>query len=442
VSVKYDLNGDSAHIFSGSLAKYTEGVSPAYTEQFIHFGSSDYLNQGWNKNTQGQVSWVSYDQIINPANYGTAISTVVGSSLNQVDKNLSSPYIVELSFGYRRNRTNGSYVGINFVNKDWMNDLVITQDTSLAALTAFSNGGLNDGPIPSDWVVTGVNASGHTTYGLPRHFTNSSAIKRNYKAVELEFKEVVTSRLTFGGSYTWSRLTGNDNGGDSVGEPGFSNNANPAQLTTVSEYFGFRNTLLSQGYTANQISPYGLLVADQTHKARFYASYSLPVGKDGKVTFALLGRYDSGQTYSAQDGFSGQYNGTGYDASVLPASLSLPSWAPAQISGASWSPYSSGRGVFREPDTKQLDFTLSYTVPLVGKVNLTGKIDVTNVTNTNMLAKYNNYFSAYAPNPGAPSGIPVSDPTIYGTGNQSAGYADSKNYLYGRYYSASIGIKF
>lgn len=437
--VKFDPKGDASHVFSASVAKFVTDVSPAYIENLIHFGSSDFINYGWSANAANTVTWVPYSKLIDPANYNYTISTVVGSSLNLND-GVRSPYLIEASLGYRRNRADGSYVGITLVNRDWYNDLAIKQDTNLSALAAFDA----TGAIPSDWVQTGVSASGSPTYGLPRHFFNSQDLKRNYKAVEIEFKQVVNPRINFGGSFTWSRLTGNDNGGDAPGEPTFANNANPSALTVVSEYYTFRNVLLAQGWNGEQISSYGPLVVDSTHKARLYLTYNLPVGKDGNVSFALLGRYDSGLTFAAQDGFSGNYNGTGLDVPVLP-DFSGASPAPNQLL-STFSPYTSARGAFRQNDTHQVDFTLNFNIPIVSKVKFIAKLDISNIFNQTMNAFYNDYFAAdprVHPNDVAGySGLAVQDPSIFGTGNKGSGYGDRTYYLFGRSWNLSAGIKF
>ena len=158
------------------------------------------------------------------------------------------------------------------------------------------------------------------------------------------------------------------------------------------------------------------------------------------MSFSLLNRYDSGSTFSAVDGFGGNFNGNGFNVSVFPG-LGLPSYAPNQISGATFSPYSSGRGAFRNNDSHQTDFTISYSVPIVGKVQLTSKLDISNLFNTTMLTSYNNYFAADSRNPGQ-TGLGVSDPSIFGTGNQSIGFGNSVDYLFGRTWTASIAIKF
>jgi len=450
-SAKYDIAGDSARVISFSLAKYVSGIPAAYLEALAEQGNSDYSNYGWTganyfASTGGQAAqtatWVPFSALTNPANYSTTPVSVQNSSLLNLTQNLSSPYMIEAQLGYRRSYRNGSYVSVNYVNRSWHNDAAIKWDTDP---TAWGTGAQMTS-IPSDWVQVGKAASGTATYDLPRIFFNSPDIQRKYNALELEWKEIVTSRLSFGGSYTYSRLTGNDNGGDSQGEPGFANNANSGAVTFSSEYYTFRNALMQQGWTGNQISPDGVLQADQTQKARIFVTYSLPVGAKGKVDFSLLGRYDSGYSWSAQDGA----NGAGYTGLSVPVFQgsypAVPAGVtglPSAISGASFSPYYNGRGQYRMNDTHTFDATINLLFPIWGKLMFTAKLDIKNVFNTMVQGVYDNalQYANYG-NPGQMAPLSVNNTATFGTANNANGVNTNNWMIAPRYFLASMGLKF
>ena len=105
-------------------------------------------------------------------------------------------------------------------------------------------------------------------------------------------------RFSVGGNYTWSELEGNSDS-ENCGSGPVSDNIN-----SYPEYKAFA-----------QHSPVGLLLADQTHKARLYVSYDQPLGGLGNLNITLLERFESGQPYSALGnvGVSSYIDNPGYE---------------------------------------------------------------------------------------------------------------------------------
>ena len=402
-SLKYDVFGDSAHVLSFSAAKFVEDISAGYTDAFIKKSGGKYVDYGWSANAvnpgaAGAAQWVSYTQITNPANYTTPYNYGNTAATNLIG-NITNPYVMEYTLGYRRSRANGSYFSATYVHRDWKNDFATIQD------------------FGAPYFVTVTDPSGS---GLPSRlqegalFQNSDTLKRTYNGVELSFKEVVNEIWTFAGEYTWSRLVGNNNGGDN-GSQGFRDDSATGSAPTY-----FRSWLLAQGYSEQQFAATGPLLSDQTHKLRVYLVRTDKMGI-GKISQSLLFRFDSGNNFSITQ--------TG-PTFLPPRSATVPSLP------RTFTYYSTGRGAFHQNDTYQFDYKLDWYVPVYKTLGLMGYVQVDNVFNHQLQATYVNgtRVSTYT----AP--IRVSSTNPYSGFGTDGGNASS--WIGARSFAASIGIKF
>ena len=440
-SMKYDPKGDSASVFSFSAARYVEDITAGTTAQWVTSPGNAYVNYGYNALPAGQVSWISYTDLVNRANYSTVPINQVNNSAGTVGlSGLRSPYIMEYTLGYRRNKANGSYFSLTYVQKEWYRDVV--QEFNAYDLAT--------------WKDIQLDPALAVQKTLANRVTNSADIRRSYKGLEVEFKENLTSRTTFGGSYTYSRLVGNDNGGDSYNYPYKTNGVSTSAVTWATEYYNFRDALLAGGWNPKVFSPTGPLLEDSPQKARLYLAYSQPLGaKGGKLSYSLMARYDSGGNWSAISNYSGgsstadlSDNTTGNPA---PTGTTIPGYGvvPNTVSTAKFSYYSSGRGAFHQNDTFSIDAKIDFQAPLgFGGVMLIGNLKITNIFNTVLLSSYNNAMQGIdatnKPTPTQDVSLRVNSPSLFGTGyaNAATGAMNPFAYNNGRYFSASMGIKF
>ena len=418
LQVRYDLNGDSARLITFTAAKYFEDFRAGFTDAFVKKANTTFARWGWTGAQMpggwaaGTIGLVNYSQLTNPGNYtSTAPYLVSSSAYNNLGMgSLSAPYTLEYTLGYRRNFNDGSYVSVNYVHRDWKNQFGIQQEFNsnyLVTIPDFTNSGLSP------------------QKGFATLYTNSDKLTRRYNALELEFANKISSVWTLAGSLTLSRLTGNQNGGDSNSQ-GFRDNTSSAPLF-------LNNWLQNQGsagfttpYTTAQFAPDGVLLSDQTFKGRISLMARKPIGK-GFMTYSWLLRYDSGTSYSAV--MNNKTNAGSYATSVgLPSNL-FPGTVPI---------FYSGRGAFRFNDTYQVDFKLGYEVPMgVGKTRLMGDVTVTNLFNHQQQAQWNTGFSSSTVNQTAP--ITVAQQGANGFGYDQYNYA---NYIPARSVAASIGLRF
>lgn len=424
VMLKYDVDGDSRRVFTFTAAKFVEDFRAGFTDAFVKKGNTRWARFGWSAFTPGDYGFVSYNDITNTANYGgpNGLGTVAGgpyqvfdsSSANRGINNISNPYALEFTVGYRRTYNNGSFISMNFVNRAWKNDFAIWTDLDTSNVVY-----LND---PSGISPTQIGS-------MVTNFGNSDLLKRSYRALEMEFMGRISDVWTVNGTYTYSALRGNTEGGDSTSQ-GFRDNSASAVLN-------LRNWLLSSGHTPgyvggawsqDDIAPEGALSSDRAHKLRMIAMARLPLGK-GWVSYSFIGSYDSGAPYSAVGANATQ---SALFLAGLPATPARPT-APT-----SFGRFYSGRGAFRTNDFYSVDFKFAFEVPVAFGVKLMGDVTVNNVFNNFLQRGWNAGFSGTtvsAANRANP--LQVADRSQFGT--DSGLYT---NYAGSRSVAASIGLRF
>lgn len=411
--VRYDINGDSSRLITFTAAKFFDDFRGGYTDAFIKKANSTYARWGWTGANMGwapgTIGFVNYAQLTNPANYMSQAPYVTFSSAynNMGMGSVTAPYTLEYTLGYRRNYTDGSYVSMNLVHRDWKNQFSVQQDLASSYLVT----------IPD---FTGNGLPAKTGFGTV--YGNSDILTRRYNALELEFLNKISPIWAFAGSLTVSRLTGNTNGGDSSSQ-GFRDNSANLNL-----YYWMQNQgpvqAFTTPYTVSQIMPDGVLGSDQAFKGRLSLTARVPVGK-GYMSYSWLLRYDSGTPYSAVE--NNRTNAAAFATYAGVSSSLFPSSVPV---------YYSGRGAFRFNDTYQVDFKLAYEVPLgVGKTRLVGDMKVSNLFNHQQQGLWNTGFSSTSLAQGTP--ITVSQPGVFGTDMQSYSY-----YIAARTVAASLGLRF
>ena len=355
-------------------------------------------------NLSDVLKYLTYAQLTNAANYTQAYGYFDASMNYRVDSKLTAPYLLENTLGYRRTYDDGSFVKLTYVTRSWKRDWAFSQDWA-----------------PDQWAtVPDPSGSGMAPrLSQTLRVFNSNDLKRDYNAMELEWNRKINSVWTFGGNYTYSRLVGNNNGGDSTSS--FRDNG-------VSGYYGQRNILTAKGYTDDIIAPTGPLMNNQSHRARVNLSASLPLGK-GKISYAWMLRYDSGNNWSAA-----------YTAPIgTIANPVMPVGSPAAlpVKPTTFAAYYGGRGQYGYNDTYQVDFKISYQVPLgIGRVQLIGDMQVDNLFNNIVQATYST-----ATWPSGTSGYAnlYLDPALFGTTRPGTGL----NYWVApRSARLSIGLRF
>ncbi len=404
---RYDLKGDSQHLFTFTAARFYGDFTGGFTDAFIKKANAAGVTRGWNSvpfnpgnaaDPTFGVRFVDYNTVTDLSNYGKVLSFFDTSKTYQIDPGLSSPYLDELTLAYRRSYSDGSHIGLTFVHRNWKNDWAFKTD------------------YQPDQLVTLTDPTGT---GLPSqqaqiiHVTNSDELKREYNGLEMEWLSKINATWVWGGNFTYSRLVGNNNGGDQ-GAQSFRDNSVPG-------IFYNRNQMGVLGRSTDDYAPVGPLLSNSSHRGRIYLTANLPVGK-GHISYSWLLRYDGGYDWSA--------------ATSAPLQFThLPAPAPAQPQ--TYNQFYGGRGQYAYNDTYQVDFKIDFSVPLgLAQTKLIGSVQVNNLFNTQMVSQYNT--SIYAAQAGT-NVLYVNDATTFGTSQPGQGIGYS---IGGRSLSFSLGLKF
>jgi outer membrane receptor protein involved in Fe transport len=280
---------------------------------------------------------------------------------------------------------------------------------------------------------------------------NTNALERTYNALQVQGSYRLLNRVTLGANYTLSRTEGN-----AVGETGGSGPV-PEAATSYGEYKAF-----------SQHNPSGPLDgADQTHKARVWASYDLPT-PIGAFNFSLLQRFDSGIAYSASGTIdlreSSSFYGSGQAGGVVNPGYVTP---PSSVSY-----YFTDRGALRFDDELATDLAINYNLPF-RNTSLFVQAEVINVFNQDAVVTGSTLVYTHRNDPaidGSPlldahgdaielsrfnplagdvprqfiPGVSVADgnPYHYALGEDFGGATGASSYQLPRTYRVSVGFRF
>lgn len=424
LQVRYDPLGDSRFVYTFTAARYNGDFTTGFTDAFIQKADGKGVNRAWNANPYAAnnpadpmglygVRFYNYADITNAANYGQVLDYFDNSKGYKIASDLSAPILDEFTLSFRRGWENGSYAKVTLVHREWGDEWAFARDyrqEDVVLLQDPTGSGLPD------------------KYTLATRVFNSDDLTRKYNGLEIEWKGVINRTWTMGGNWTFSRLVGNNNGGDQgAGGQSFRDN-------TPSGYY-FQRQYLTQtmGLSDSVFAPEGPLVQDQTHRGRLWLTAVLPMGK-GTISYSFLMRYDSGNHFN-----------TTSNAPISPAMPTLYGVAGDPTTAVPNRPttyvkFYGSRGQYSYNDTYRYDFKVNFQVPLglpgfASKLMMIGDVQVNNLFNTQLVTGR----EVSLRNSGAGSDyLGIQDPTLHGTINP----ANDNYWMDGRTIQASLGLKF
>lgn len=186
---------------------------------------------------------------------------------------------------------------------------------------------------------------------------NSDKAKRRYEAVQSQFSWRLSESLQAGGSYTWSRLTGNVRG------EGPAQSALLAAIVEAYPEYRQESWAFPTGYLSarGQEQP----AEDQRHRLRIWLVGDLPT-RWGGLSASVLESYDSGLPYEP----TGFIDPRRYVTN--PGYAEPPRMVPY---------FFATPGSFRTDDITRTDLALTVTVRLFGSLELFARPEVLNLFN-------------------------------------------------------------
>jgi hypothetical protein len=245
-------------------------------------------------------------------------------------------------------------------------------------------------------------------------YRNTDVPVREYESIQFLSQAQPLDRWTFALNYTHELK----NHGNFVGE----NTNAPGQSSTYGLY--------PEYYVAERHYPSGRLPGFQAHRLIILSSYRQPLRSLGNLDFGLIYTFDSPLTYSLIG--AGVPNTAAQRAALTAAGYRTPP--------TSQSVYFGRMGVGEFNEQHQVNLSLTYGLPLFGRVEPWVKVDILNATNEAALLTFDTAVSA---NTAAGAERDANGlPTTY-TPSVTFGQATSAaNYQVGRRYQLAAGIRF
>jgi len=242
---------------------------------------------------------------------------------------LESPLVHEYTIGVGGGLGTRGYVRADIVWRDW--------DRFYSSVIDTSTGKVTDTKF-------GTNAQ----FDLEILGNDSDIYERNYTAVQTQFNYRALPWLTVGGTYTWSRLTGNVIGEDAGAGPLTGGAANYPQYREARWNY-----------------PTGYLPGDQRHRAKFWTTADLPT-RVGGFTVSLLESFESGTRTSLDGSIDSRPYVTNPGYLTPPAEVGY---------------FFTGRGALKKDDIMHTDVSLRYAVKFFRGIEFFVNSSLTNLFN-------------------------------------------------------------
>ena len=260
LGVSFDVTGDGLTVAQATYARYSGRFTERAFARTSNVGNPAQVVYGYvGPNGQG----FDFAPAFNLANYVPISASIPTANVFFAD-GLTSPKTNEFTLALGRQLDRGGYVKGTYSWRkatDFIEDFI--NDPTAAGKVQASVPGLT---LNLDRVV----------------FDNTSDLKRDYHAFQLESRVRFTDRLFVEGHWTVQLKNHGNFEGEAANQPG---NAS---------IFGDYPEVVSEA----RFYPYGRLDEFQRHKLRVWTSYNQSLGRLGSVDLGPIWRVNSAQTYS------------------------------------------------------------------------------------------------------------------------------------------------
>jgi len=418
----WDIKGDGEWLINASVARYALNVGTRFATQGGGFASLYYIYLGDPINTDGasfcspstpefcqsnvqetfETMFEWFDSVGGFNNTGLWALPPSWPSVNLEIPNLNSQYSDEVSIGVVKRLGNKGLIRADYVYRQGGDFFATRVDTTTGSV---------------EWTGEIFPGGGEVTESFDRavRYNENDKVSREYHGIHTQFQYRFSDRLSIGGAYTWSDLTGNF-----VGESALSGGSS----TDVNVYPEYREE--SWNY------PTGNLSQDQRHKFTGYLSWDILSGRRHNLNLAWLETFVTGTPYGAVG-----------DTIVSPFVQNPGYQTPPDLN----SYFFTARDAYRTDDVHSTDIALNYSffIPAgSGNVELFLQPEITNLFNENAIVHPSTAILTPA------SGMEIFDPftetPVEGVNWMKApsfGQAiNADSYQYPRTFRVSLGVRF
>jgi hypothetical protein len=379
----FDPRGDSSKVFKFTFSRLASDYPQQLTSRFYTTARATGEHLVWtglsgqkaipadggvSSATVGDyLKWATMAQLLDVANYGNPTAFYDNTKAWQIDPNLKPMTCNEYTVEFKRAYGNGSSVRMAYIYRKYSNMWATSRDYT-----------------PEYWQelkdTSGAKPALQSKLIQQTRVFNSDQLWRDYNGLELESYSKLNSVFSARFSYTYSRLHGNDNSLDGSSTQYYGD----TNVTNLFNYASFNSASVSDR------SPSGALRNDAPHRVRATLQAVLPVGKGGWISYAAVGRYDSGSNWdatapatygadlqAAHDAVQAVANGD--PLHIAPNAIAVPT---------TWTKYYAERGAYHWNDSFQMDLTITWEIPVARGFKLVGALNVWNVFNHTLQTSY------------------------------------------------------
>ncbi len=386
LAASYDVNGDGKWKVDVTYAEYAGKYQDGQAAATSNVGNPDTIYLYYiGPAGQGRDFAPGFD-INNYVPYGASLPTA-----NQfIEDGLSSPTTTEytISLGYELPR--GGYVKGTYVNRDvddFIEDFITLAD------------GFTD--------VPGVGPTDNAV------FRNTSALTREYEALQVASRYRITNNWWVEGNYTFQLTNSGNFEGEDTNQPGSSSVfGNYPEITPADRFY-----------------PIGDLDGFQEHKIRLWTSYNWDLGRAGNLNAGLIYSFDSGRAFDEADE---NFRATPGQRQVA-ADLGYQNFPGTRT-------LFFCRGCRHFEDTNVFDIAINYSIPVWKSLEPWFKFELRNIFDS--VNVIDGQTSVRSDRGSADPNDPLGLPTTFTEGNLGEPTDPVGDYNRPQEYRFSVGIRF
>lgn len=320
---------------------------------------------------------------------------------------IKSPVVTEYTLAGGMQLARGGFLKAVYTNREY-DDFV--ENFTCAAAAGIPCPGPGDTGV-TDVVVEGI-VVGPTNNVI---FDNSGEPTREYEAIQLIGRHVLTDRWDLNGSWTYQITNDGNFEGEGTNTPGIS--------STFGDYPGY--------FLEDRHFPTGRLNDFQEHKIRLWSTYRFDLSRAGDLAVTLLGNYDSGTTFS--------FTHTTLPRGFTPEQQRILGFYES-LPGSTQTIFFGERGTGEFKDYYTFDLGLLYALPIVQSwgLEIFLKGDVFSILGEDKQIQWNTNVSSDLDGPRDANGFPTQFV-------RSASFGDAQtntHFVAPREYQLAVGIRF
>lgn len=402
LGASYDVRGDGEYRLDATFAQYSGKYSEA---QFAENTTVGIPRGVFSIYTGPFGVGLDFDPAFDLGNYAPFDANDGTANVFMAD-DIASPVVTEFTLAAGTALTRGGYLRLVYTNREY-EDFV--ENFECIAAAGISCEG------PGDTGTTFVVVEGIEVGDVNNVvFDNSDIPTREYEAIQLLGRYVLTDRWELQGSWTFQLTNDGNFEGEGTNTPG------------ISSTFGNR-----PGYfLPDRHFPTGELNDFQEHKIRLWSTYRFGLGRAGELAATLLANYDSARTFSFTDTIPTDF--TAEQQRISSFYVSGP--------GTTQTIFFGERGAGKFNDVTTFDLGLVYNLPIVPRWGLDLFVDfeVINILNEDEAVFFNTDVNAIESGPFDANGFPTEfeQGAAFGEGQQNSHFAAPREYRFG------VGFRF